>query len=216
MTDVRLTATNPEDSSVVPVACNTRGELLVQEVTIESIPNDVTIDGVVTVPQAEWDGEGTAPSVSIGGVAAISQTFAGTTTNSIEFNWGGTIKGFPSQDDEDKRQATVNQNNYAFRASNEAGGLAWGVDWTGSTTASGVVLQLEADNPDNYVDQKKGDESVPVYVGPTLNVGEELAFLRAQVRTVMEKLKMTPEGGWPVWDGSDDDQLKIGTTTDID
>ena len=30
MTDVRLTATNPEDSSVVPVACNSRGELLVE------------------------------------------------------------------------------------------------------------------------------------------------------------------------------------------
>ena len=31
MTDVRLTATNPEDSSVVPVACNEKGELLLEE-----------------------------------------------------------------------------------------------------------------------------------------------------------------------------------------
>ena len=31
MADVRLTATNPEDSTVVPVACNSRGELLLEE-----------------------------------------------------------------------------------------------------------------------------------------------------------------------------------------
>lgn len=31
MTDVRLTATNPEDSSVVPVACNDKGELKLEE-----------------------------------------------------------------------------------------------------------------------------------------------------------------------------------------
>ena len=31
MADVRLTATNPADSSVVPVACNSRGELLLEE-----------------------------------------------------------------------------------------------------------------------------------------------------------------------------------------
>ena len=36
MTDVRLTATNPEDSSVVPVACNAKGELLLEEPTINS------------------------------------------------------------------------------------------------------------------------------------------------------------------------------------
>ena len=31
MADVRLTATNPEDSSIVPVACNSKGELLLEE-----------------------------------------------------------------------------------------------------------------------------------------------------------------------------------------
>ena len=31
MADVRLTATNPEDSSVVPVACNAKGELKLEE-----------------------------------------------------------------------------------------------------------------------------------------------------------------------------------------
>lgn len=36
MTDVRLTATNPDDSSVVPVACNAKGELKLEEPTLNS------------------------------------------------------------------------------------------------------------------------------------------------------------------------------------
>ena len=39
MTDVRLTATNPADSSVVPVACNAKGELKLEE------PIDNSFDG---------------------------------------------------------------------------------------------------------------------------------------------------------------------------
>jgi hypothetical protein len=49
MIDVRLTATNPEDSTLVPVPCNARGELLTVAPKIESIPNDVEIDGDLTV-----------------------------------------------------------------------------------------------------------------------------------------------------------------------
>ena len=49
MTDVRLTATNPADSSVVPVAANSKGELLVAEPTVTDINNDVTINGNLTV-----------------------------------------------------------------------------------------------------------------------------------------------------------------------
>lgn len=49
MADVRLTATNPVDSSVVPVAANSRGELLVESPTVDSINNDVTINGDLTV-----------------------------------------------------------------------------------------------------------------------------------------------------------------------
>jgi hypothetical protein len=49
MIDVRLTATNPEDSTLVPVPCNTRGELLTVAPVIEAIPNDVEIQGDLTV-----------------------------------------------------------------------------------------------------------------------------------------------------------------------
>ena len=49
MADVRLTATNPADSSVVPVACNSKGELLVDKPVIEQIDNDVTFGGDVEI-----------------------------------------------------------------------------------------------------------------------------------------------------------------------
>jgi hypothetical protein len=49
MIDVRLTATNPEDSTLVPVPCNQRGELLTVAPKIEKIPNDVEIEGDLTV-----------------------------------------------------------------------------------------------------------------------------------------------------------------------
>ena len=43
MADVRLTATNPADSSVVPVACNERGELKLEEIPDQSF--DGNLDG---------------------------------------------------------------------------------------------------------------------------------------------------------------------------
>ena len=46
MADVRLTATNPEDSSVVPVACDASGRLLLQELpAIDTIDGDLTVTG---------------------------------------------------------------------------------------------------------------------------------------------------------------------------
>jgi len=49
MTDARLLATNPENSSLVPVACNAQGQLLVNDVQIEEIPNDVRVSGDLEV-----------------------------------------------------------------------------------------------------------------------------------------------------------------------
>ena len=49
MIDVRLAATNPEDSTLVPVSCNSRGELATVAPKIEEIPNDLKIEGDLTV-----------------------------------------------------------------------------------------------------------------------------------------------------------------------
>jgi|TARA_R110002020_G_scaffold5928_3_gene24452 hypothetical protein len=51
MTDVRLTALNPVDSQVYPVACNTSGELIVEQVDPGpdlTVTGDLTVDGSST------------------------------------------------------------------------------------------------------------------------------------------------------------------------
>lgn len=51
MTDARLVGTNPETSELVPVAVNAMGQLKTEAAKIEEIPNDVLIDGTITVNQ---------------------------------------------------------------------------------------------------------------------------------------------------------------------
>ena len=67
MTDVRLTATNPEDSSVVPVSCNARGELLLEEPIAPpefdgNLNGDLTVTGEATFAngRTELKADGTA------------------------------------------------------------------------------------------------------------------------------------------------------------
>jgi len=53
MSDVRLTATNPEDSSVVPVACNASGELLLEAIPDQSFDGNLEGDLVVNTKAPE-------------------------------------------------------------------------------------------------------------------------------------------------------------------
>jgi len=202
MTDVRLTATNPEDSSVVPVACNSKGELLVTEPVIESIPNDVTISGRLTLDlpgdtedlAATWD---TNKNGSLffqrdadDKVAHRFDPTGQTTHRHMGASQKGTV-GLATSD-------------YGASIYDSAGALKWSIGWNGTATASNLLLRIEANNPSKWssADSSSSSNSPGVYIGSVLDVTEELLFLRDQVRALMEKLKMTPEGGWPVWDGS--------------
>jgi len=203
MTDVRLTATNPEDSSVVPVACNSRGELLIEEVKVEAIENDVTIDGtlILNLPGTE----SVSPSTwSFGTDGNFSRISVPGTKTTHSFTYSGYAEH--SRIDHDNKGVV------AFSSANRAisvqppGQEVWYVTWNGVASASNFQIALEPDNPSHYSVLKSGNSEEPdvrTYQGPVLDVREELQFLRAQVRTVMERLKMVPEEGWPVWDGSD-------------
>lgn len=79
MTDVRLTATNPVDSSVVPVACNTKGELLV-----EQEPGGVYV---------KLDDEGTKQVIKSDGLGISDGT-----TENITLNADGSASFNPSSD----------------------------------------------------------------------------------------------------------------------
>ena len=49
MSDARLVGTNPETSETVPVAVNAKGQMIVADVVIQDIPNDINIQGDLTV-----------------------------------------------------------------------------------------------------------------------------------------------------------------------
>lgn len=85
MTDVRLTATNPVDSTVVPVACNANGELLIEGFG----PDDVEFAGNVTV-----DGSLAASSDSLrfsNGLLEVDRTSTGGNANNaaLKVIYGG-------------------------------------------------------------------------------------------------------------------------------
>lgn len=86
MTDVRLTALNPVDSQVYPVACNTSGELLVADGGPDlTVTGDLTVDGDITV-----DGTATIGTVAI--VTDANQNVAiGTNTPRTKLDVNGTI-----------------------------------------------------------------------------------------------------------------------------
>jgi hypothetical protein len=204
MTDVRLTATNPEDSSVVPVACNSRGELLIEEVVIEQIDNDVTIDGALTV---RWvtttrtdNGEYVFGSPQKYLLCRPPLPASGST---FYVDYDGSTRWRP-YDEQGARIGTLFAcTSNALQVTGQSDSVRWFVDWNGNQTARDVLITVDPDDASNW-QPTNGDEEAVLYTGPVISVREELVFLRAQVRALMERLKMTPEGGWPVWDGSDE------------
>ena len=202
MTDVRLTATNPTDSSVVPVACNSRGELLIEEVNIEAIDNDLSISGNLQtrMPSDYWSKDQTYIGLSDGDGQPVGSLdrFLGwntcLTANGYRSN-DGTWHSFECDDNVsalqielDPRSPVIN-----FRIT--------GNKPTGTTIAIDrrFYIDYAGGHAENFFLHRGGLERSEENV---IDVGAELEFLKAQVRALMEKLRMAPEGGWEVWDGS--------------
>ena len=84
MTDVRLTALNPVDSQVYPVACNTSGELIVEQVAPGP---DLTVTGNLTVNgTSTFDG-----NAAFDGITAAGDIQSTDGTNISSINNGGTL-----------------------------------------------------------------------------------------------------------------------------
>jgi len=202
MTDVRLTATNPEDSSVVPVACNSKGELLVTEPVIEAINNDVTITGRLLA------GTEDSPGVStINGVRFFSTK--GTVVSPVREDgstaWALRDDGYANfnrANADGYGSVGINDNLKALSVYNSDGARVWSVDPNGVTEVPSLVLQLEPDNPLNFKTGSDGETTTSEYIGPQLDVLQALVALKTEVQRLEEKLNMTPTAGWEVWDGS--------------
>ena len=202
MADVRLTATNPEDSSVVPVACNSKGELLIEEVKVEAVENNLQVFGDFTcatpldvADRWRWkmfsdDGDFTL--------------YDSTNTRTVWGLYGDGHQVLRSYGDAGTGKVDFCFEAYAHRVENQSGTQVFRVNWDGSSRLNKLELATEADKSEHYSSVKNAEtgEETNEYIGPVIDVGAELQFLRAQVRALMEKLKMAPEEGWPVWDGS--------------
>ena len=96
MADVRLTATNPADSSVVPVACNEKGELKLEEVpTFDgNLDGDLSVTGSTTLTSLQ------ANSVQVGGDYANVYAQSGQASGQLFFNFDTrkqTVEGQPGK-----------------------------------------------------------------------------------------------------------------------
>jgi hypothetical protein len=101
MTDVRLTALNPEDSQVYPVACNSSGELQVVEQKIEVIDNDVTINGTLNVNSSNsltiYDNEAVGFRFASSSISSDSGTVSGSSFSFLSSgNYPSAIYGIES------------------------------------------------------------------------------------------------------------------------
>ena len=92
MADVRLTATNPEDSSVVPVACNAKGELKLEEpIIVEGPPGEQGEPGEKGEDGDPFSGNFAGDvtfggSATIAGPASINTLFVGLGGGSVSTN----------------------------------------------------------------------------------------------------------------------------------
>ena len=90
MADVRLTAINPEDSQVYPVACNDKGELLLDS---GGASGDLDVTGNLTV-----DGTGQFGSSVTSDFGFLAGGNAGTTTEGVKVTFQGAIHASNSSD----------------------------------------------------------------------------------------------------------------------
>lgn len=135
MTDVRLTALNPTDSQVYPVACNTSGELLVAGDGTDYLPltgGDLTGDLTFNVDKITLDA--TTGSASFAGVVdvntSVGNNFAITAINNSSPTSFGTIYA--------RNNGTAGA--ACFQAVNSAGDVVGRINNDGSGSFDGNVV----------------------------------------------------------------------------
>lgn len=211
MSDVRLTATNPVDSSVVPVACNDKGELLVD--INGNVIGDLSVSG-----NAEFSGD-----VVVNGTVKSNTYDSGVGYSLYRGDdWGGiyfkavSSSGISSDAAYPLRASFDGAENVVIRSSGKAyfagdvvvgsRGSQWKIVESGGIAhliQETALMADEASDDPAPDDQDIEGGSEPVY--PELrNLPRELDLIEQALAEVMEKLRMTPPAGFPVWDGSDE------------
>ena len=293
MSDVRLTATNPVDSSVVPVACNEKGELKLEEPILVEGPQgekgdkgdpgdpgadgdpftgtfagDVTFTGTQRVHGSVTFGAGNVSSAIDPGVHFYTETGqvrvisgntqayldcyqAGSSVASISLGTDGSASfvsnttriepyTYPIENGGYAKTSSVTSGYFRSVVPSDHGHASVDEDWTSFTafnksarrTAS-VYADGGAHFDQDVVVGSRNTQWLLVESGglchmvsaatmshettprsqisdiPELrNIPRELTMVEEQLEKVMEKLRMIPQAGWEVWDGSSDDDNK--------
>lgn len=232
MSDVRLVATNPEDSSVVPVACNTNGELVVEKPVITEIDNDVDFHGDVLIDGA----------LTVTGESSLGQsTFDGNASflnGTVSFaNSAFTISSSGHAETSGDYQAGGNPDNGAqigirclasgtMLAANSSSGAIWAGFTQGSGATTSVILAdgtaqfkgnvtigsngstwmiVESNGVAHLVNQgSKLSEAKNTEIPQLRDLPAELTMIEQQLQRVMDAMQMTPLEGWIVLDNPSD------------
>ena len=163
MADVRLTATNPEDSSVVPVACDASGRLLLEEPQVVEGPpgppgpkgddgdpfsgnfaDDVTFGGSATFAGGDitmsLDGQITASKVFIE-VSDTATSFLDTLTSLRVYNTQDTIATGTSSLIEFRTSNTGNPGRGRFGCQRTGGNFGTSFVWAQRKSRSSTVVE---------------------------------------------------------------------------
>ena len=176
MTDVRLTATNPEDSSVVPVACNAKGELKLEEPIDNSFDGSLNGDLNVT-GSAEFAGRTDIGSSSLNddvGLKVVNNYAAsGTATLYVQnFNDAGNLwSGRNGSNDE---TSAINADGSSSFAGTVVSGNAW------ADNDEGAVRLRSSPSGKNASVDVKGDANAVGCI-TVRQGGSELADAVAQI-----------------------------------
>ena len=215
MTDVRLTATNPDDSSVVPVACNAKGELKLEDIpTFDgNLQGDLTVSGkaefnsdvYVGDPGANWasaklgvrrDSENWALSVATGSAVSnpvgVLVACGAAAPSSAAFKIESTHPALGGGGKQDA--CNINYNGTAsFSGDVVIGsrGSKWMIVESGGLAHLIAQTSFEGESRDEYPQLR--------------NIPNELTMVEQALGEVMEKLRMVPPAGWEVWDGSSEE-----------
>lgn len=220
MTDVRLTATNPEDSSVVPVACNAKGELKLEEPAFDA-------SDYVKVAGDNMTGDLTlgTDEITLSAADGDAQFAGGITADNIVLNASLKSNTYDNQDAGYSLYRGTDTGGVFFKANSSLGlNSAASFPLRASFNGQQTIVLTSAGNAlfaDDVIVGSRGKQWMIVESGgiahlseqnfrdgfqseyPQLrNIPNELTMVERALELVMKALRMTPPAGWEVWDES--------------
>ena len=208
MSEVLLTVRNPDDGSVTPVAGNEFGELLVQapglneyvQIEGDNMTGDLTLGGdKITFGAADGSAD-FAGNVTINSTTIVNGPYQNV----------GTLLCKSNAPTNTTSCIMVRDNTNTDRAAISANGAA---DFSGDVVVgsrnqkwmlveSGGLCHMISQTRMAQLAEAAKSEGETQY--PELrDVLAELTMVEQHLQLVMETLKMAPQAGWEVWDGSE-------------